>query len=197
MVARQCDLTGANDATAHRRAVLWQRPGLACVRVSDEHCVVERAAGTPDAALPSLGEKLLLVPALNPDVALIHVQRCDCYGNAQIDGLQFMDLDLAMAAADALVAEGGPSLHEWTASGLRVDLPVGGSRTLFMSGDVALRSASRPRIRPATTRSAPRLEEGVSVIVSVRNVSETSTGPKISSCTVDAAGSRSVMSVGL
>lgn len=47
---------------------------------------------------PFTGEKLLLVPALNPDVALIHVQRCDAYGNAQIDGLQFMDIDLAMAA---------------------------------------------------------------------------------------------------
>jgi glutaconate CoA-transferase subunit A len=47
---------------------------------------------------PFTGEKILLVPALNPDVALIHVQRCDPYGNAQIDGLQFMDIDLAMAA---------------------------------------------------------------------------------------------------
>jgi glutaconate CoA-transferase subunit A len=47
---------------------------------------------------PYTGETLLLVPALNPDVALIHVQRCDAYGNAQIDGLQFMDIDLAMAA---------------------------------------------------------------------------------------------------
>lgn len=47
---------------------------------------------------PFTGEKLLLVPALNPDVALIHVQRCDAYGNAQVDGLQFMDIDLAMAA---------------------------------------------------------------------------------------------------
>jgi glutaconate CoA-transferase, subunit A len=47
---------------------------------------------------PFTGEKLLLVPALNPDVALIHVQRCDAYGNAQMDGLQFMDIDLARAA---------------------------------------------------------------------------------------------------
>src|SRR5919201_586303 len=47
---------------------------------------------------PFTGEKLLLVPALNPDVALIHVQRCDAYGNAQMDGLQFMDMDLALAA---------------------------------------------------------------------------------------------------
>ena len=47
---------------------------------------------------PFTGDRLLLVPALNPDVALIHVQRCDPYGNAQIDGLQFLDIDLAMAA---------------------------------------------------------------------------------------------------
>src|SRR5712671_7286133 len=47
---------------------------------------------------PFTGEKLLLVPALNPDVALLHVQRCDAHGNAKIDGLPFMDLDLAMAA---------------------------------------------------------------------------------------------------
>jgi glutaconate CoA-transferase, subunit A len=53
---------------------------------------------------PFTGEKLLLVPALNPDVALIHVQRCDAYGNAQIDGLQFMDADLAMAANKVILS---------------------------------------------------------------------------------------------
>ena len=47
---------------------------------------------------PFTGEKMLLIPALNPDVALIHVHRCDAFGNAQIDGLQFMDIDMAMAA---------------------------------------------------------------------------------------------------
>ena len=47
---------------------------------------------------PFTGEQLALLPALNPDVVLIHVQRCDAYGNAQIDGLQFMDIDMAMAA---------------------------------------------------------------------------------------------------
>ena len=49
-------------------------------------------------ACPFTGEPLLLLPALNPDVALIHVQRADRYGNAQLDGLQFMDIDIAMAA---------------------------------------------------------------------------------------------------
>ncbi|MBV8768004.1 MAG: CoA transferase subunit A [Hyphomicrobiales bacterium] len=47
---------------------------------------------------PFTGEKIVLLPALNPDVALIHVQRCDAFGNAQLDGLQFMDIDMAMAA---------------------------------------------------------------------------------------------------
>jgi glutaconate CoA-transferase subunit A len=47
---------------------------------------------------PYTGDRLILLPALNPDVALIHVPRCDAYGNAQIDGLQFMDADIAMAA---------------------------------------------------------------------------------------------------
>ena len=56
------------------------------------------AARGQEIECPFTGENILLVPALNPDVALIHVQRCDAYGNAQIDGLQFMDIDLAMAA---------------------------------------------------------------------------------------------------
>ncbi len=47
---------------------------------------------------PFTGERLMVLPALNPDVALIHVQRADPYGNAQFDGLQFMDMDIAMAA---------------------------------------------------------------------------------------------------
>jgi glutaconate CoA-transferase, subunit A len=60
--------------------------------------VVGQRPEAKEMVCPYTGEKLLLVPALNPDVALIHVQRCDAYGNAQISGLQFMDVDLAMAA---------------------------------------------------------------------------------------------------
>ncbi|MFK8251336.1 CoA transferase subunit A [Ancylobacter terrae] len=60
--------------------------------------VVERAPGAKTMECPFTGDTLLLVPALNPDVALIHVQRCDAFGNAQLDGLTFMDIDIAMAA---------------------------------------------------------------------------------------------------
>jgi glutaconate CoA-transferase, subunit A len=52
---------------------------------------------------PFTDEEIVLLPALNPDVALIHVQRCDAYGNAQLDGLQFMDIDMAMAANQVIL----------------------------------------------------------------------------------------------
>jgi glutaconate CoA-transferase subunit A len=60
--------------------------------------VARRLEDLRESTCPFTGERVLLIPALNPDVALIHVQRCDRYGNAQIDGLPFMDVDLAMAA---------------------------------------------------------------------------------------------------
>ena len=59
---------------------------------------VDGEGGAKTMECPFTGETLLLVPALNPDVAIIHVQRCDAYGNAQLDGLTFMDIDIAMAA---------------------------------------------------------------------------------------------------
>ena len=65
--------------------------------------VVRRLPDAREMICPFTGDRLLLVPALNPDVALIHVQRCDAYGNAQIDGLSFMDLDLAMAAGRVIL----------------------------------------------------------------------------------------------
>ena len=68
---------------------------------SDVHRRVR--AQTREMTCPFTGETLLLLPALNPDVAIIHVQRCDPYGNAQLDGLQFMDIDLPMAAKRVIV----------------------------------------------------------------------------------------------
>jgi len=35
---------------------------------------------------PFTGEKVLLLPSLNPDVCIIHAHRADMYGNVQIDG---------------------------------------------------------------------------------------------------------------
>jgi len=52
---------------------------------------------------PYTGDKLALVPALNPDIAILHTQRCDPYGNVQNDGLPFMDQDIALAANKVII----------------------------------------------------------------------------------------------
>jgi acyl CoA:acetate/3-ketoacid CoA transferase alpha subunit len=47
---------------------------------------------------PWSGKPVVLIPAAYPDVALLHVPRCDRYGNAQIDGILVEDFELARAA---------------------------------------------------------------------------------------------------
>lgn len=47
---------------------------------------------------PWSGKPICLLPACYPDAALIHVTRCDMYGNAQIDGTMVEDFELARAA---------------------------------------------------------------------------------------------------
>ena len=52
---------------------------------------------------PYTGQRLGAVPALYPDVAILHVHRADRFGNCQIDGYPHMDADIARAAATVLV----------------------------------------------------------------------------------------------
>ena len=59
--------------------------------------------GTKTLECPYTGETLALVPALFPDVAILHVHRADRFGNCQIDGYPHMDADIARAAATVLV----------------------------------------------------------------------------------------------
>jgi 3-oxoacid CoA-transferase subunit A/glutaconate CoA-transferase subunit A len=47
---------------------------------------------------PWSGKPICLLPACYPDVAIIHVTRCDRYGNAQVDGTIMEDFELARAA---------------------------------------------------------------------------------------------------
>ncbi len=47
---------------------------------------------------PWSGKPICLLPACYPDVAFIHVTRCDMYGNAQVDGTVIEDFELARAA---------------------------------------------------------------------------------------------------
>ena len=57
-----------------------------------------------DVTCPYTGERLAAMPALNPDVALIHVHRADMFGNVQVDGYQHMDVDMARAARTVIVS---------------------------------------------------------------------------------------------
>jgi len=54
-------------------------------------------------ACPFTGEELAAVPALNPDVAIIHAQRVDENGNAQIWGLLGVQKEAAFASKRTIV----------------------------------------------------------------------------------------------
>lgn len=47
---------------------------------------------------PYSGHDVVVLPALNPDVAIVHVQRCDIHGNAQIWGIIGEQKEAAFAA---------------------------------------------------------------------------------------------------
>jgi glutaconate CoA-transferase subunit A len=52
---------------------------------------------------PYSGEKTLLVPALYPDVGIIHAQVADDVGNVRIAGYEFMDQDIARSSERVIV----------------------------------------------------------------------------------------------
>jgi len=52
---------------------------------------------------PYTGEALATVPALNPDVSIIHAQRADAQGNTQIWGLLGVQKEAAFASAHVIV----------------------------------------------------------------------------------------------
>jgi acyl CoA:acetate/3-ketoacid CoA transferase alpha subunit len=53
---------------------------------------------------PWSGKPIVLLPAAYPDVALLHVPRCDRFGNAQIDGILAEDIELSRAARRLIVS---------------------------------------------------------------------------------------------
>jgi acyl CoA:acetate/3-ketoacid CoA transferase alpha subunit len=53
---------------------------------------------------PYTGQPTLIVPALNPDVALIHAQQADVYGNARIFGTGASDRESALASRKVILS---------------------------------------------------------------------------------------------
>ncbi|MHA2600507.1 MAG: CoA transferase subunit A [Candidatus Thorarchaeota archaeon SMTZ1-83] len=52
---------------------------------------------------PFTGEKICLVPSLQPDFSIVHVQRVDKNGNAQIDGIVGEDIELSRCGKKLIV----------------------------------------------------------------------------------------------
>lgn len=52
---------------------------------------------------PFSGKPVCLIPAAYPDVVMIHVPRCDKYGNCQIDGILVEDFELARCARRLII----------------------------------------------------------------------------------------------
>jgi glutaconate CoA-transferase subunit A len=64
---------------------------------------LEKVNNVKSMSCPYTGEKFLLVPALYPDVGIIHAQVADEFGNVQIAGYEFMDRDIARASERVIV----------------------------------------------------------------------------------------------
>lgn len=86
---------------------------------------IDRQLDLAKITCPYTGQLLNAVPSLNPDVALVHVQRADPLGNAQIDGYELMDADLALAARRVIVtAEEIVSTDEFRRDPARTVIPA-------------------------------------------------------------------------
>ena len=53
---------------------------------------------------PYTGQAVCLVPAVNPDVALIHVNQCDIYGNARVFGPGLAPVETAFASKRVILS---------------------------------------------------------------------------------------------
>ena len=65
---------------------------------------VFRSSGAKLVEDPYTGQQVCLVPALNPDVALVHVNQCDEFGNARIFGAGIAPVETAMAARKVVLS---------------------------------------------------------------------------------------------
>ena len=52
---------------------------------------------------PFTNKKIVTLPALYPDVAVIHVHESDCYGNCRIKGIAVADLELSRASKRLII----------------------------------------------------------------------------------------------
>jgi glutaconate CoA-transferase subunit A len=117
---------GVGSLHAFRRAVEQGKPPLAIEEYSHFGMVARFSAGAArlpfwplrdymgtdlpaanpriaSVTCPYTGEHLATVPALNPDVTIVHAQRADAEGNAQIWGLMGVQKEAAFASTRVIV----------------------------------------------------------------------------------------------
>ena len=108
-VARRGVESGSIDITEWTNAALTWRYKAAAMGVSflPVRCMLgtdtEKYSAAMHMECPFTGAKYLAVPALYPDVGIIHVHRADVYGNCQVDGIMIADQDLARAAKRLII----------------------------------------------------------------------------------------------
>ena len=92
---------------------------------------------------PFTGETLAAVPAINPDVAVIHAQQADVHGNVQMWGITGVQKEAVLASSRSIVTveeiverielrPGGVVLPTWAVTA--VALAPGGARPSYASG---------------------------------------------------------------
>jgi glutaconate CoA-transferase subunit A len=64
---------------------------------------IVQARGFQQVSDPYSGRPVVVIPALTPDVAIVHVQEADAQGNARIIGTRFEDVLMAQAARHVIV----------------------------------------------------------------------------------------------
>ncbi|MCX7838127.1 MAG: CoA transferase subunit A [Anaerolineae bacterium] len=107
--ARRVMESGAVKVTEWTNAMLAWRYKAAAMGVpflpvrSSLGTDVFRYSAAKEITCPFTGQKLAAVPALFPDVSVIHVHRADVYGNAQVDGIAIADFDLARASKRLII----------------------------------------------------------------------------------------------
>jgi glutaconate CoA-transferase, subunit A len=108
-IARTAIESGAIDTTEWTNAALTWRYKAAAMGLSfmPVRCMLgtdtQKYSAAMEMECPFTGIKYLAVPALYPDVGIIHVHRADVYGNCQIDGIMVADSDLARAAKRLII----------------------------------------------------------------------------------------------
>jgi glutaconate CoA-transferase subunit A len=105
--------------------------------------LVGRSPGVAPVTCPFTGEVLAAVPALRPDVAIVHAQRADRRGNVQLWGITGVQKEAVLAADRSLVTveevvdrleprPGAVVLPEWVVTA--VALAPGGARPSYALG---------------------------------------------------------------